>query len=441
MPHTSDISAILDIPKGVRWLYLDLNSYFASVEQQMQPHLRGRPVAVVPMAGTDSTCAIAASYEAKAYGIKTGTMIYEAKKICPSLQIVPARHDRYVDYHHRIMEEIEHHIPLDKVCSIDEVACRLTGPQCEVDVAFALARRIKKGIHDNVGKYLRSSIGIAPNRFLSKVASNLQKPDGLTILEGEDLPERLRHLKLRDLPGIGHNMERRLSAAGITDLISFWNIAPKHARSIWGGVQGERFWYALHGVEVGEPPENDRHTVGHSHVLAPEMRPPEKARIIARRLTTKAVSRMRRIEYRAEVFNLYVRYPNVRYPKNSPKRGWNQMIKIPPAQDNFSFLRALNILWDQMIRDDSPRQIKQISISLYGLTKESDIMPDMFAGLDDPVERQQQKYSRLSRAMDAVNQKWGLDTIMLGSLPAPASRFSGTKIAFTRIPEKAEFKE
>lgn len=432
----SEPSSLLDIPSGVRWLYLDLNSYFASVEQQIQPHLRGKPVAVVPMAGTDSTCAIAASYEAKAYGIKTGTMIYEARKLCPGLLVVPARHDKYVDYHHRIMEEIEHHLPLDKICSIDEVACRLTGPQCEVEVAFALARRIKKGIHDNVGKYLRSSIGIAPNRFLSKVASNLQKPDGLTILEGDDLPDRLRHLKLRDLPGIGHNMEQRLKAAGITDLISFWNIAPKHARSIWGSVQGERFWYALHGVEVGDPPESDRHTVGHSHVLAPDMRPPLKARIIARRLTIKAVSRLRRIGYRSEVFNLHVRYP-----KNSPRRGWNQMIKVPHAQDNFTFLHALNSLWDQMLREDNPRLIKQVSISLYGLVKEADIMPDMFAGLDDPVDRQQQKHSRLSRAMDTVNQKWGLDTVVLGSLPAPTSRFSGTKIAFTRIPEKEEFKE
>ena len=91
--------------KGLKWLFLDLNSYFASVEQQENPKLRGKPVAVVPM-DTDSTCAIAASYEAKAYGIKTQTRIYEAKKMCPELQCVTAKHDLYVSYHHKIIDEI-----------------------------------------------------------------------------------------------------------------------------------------------------------------------------------------------------------------------------------------------------------------------------------------------------------------------------------------------
>src|ERR1700735_3888566 len=105
---------------SLRWLYVDFNSYFASVEQQLDPELRGRPIAVVAVE-TDSTCAIAASYEAKAFGVKTGTPIYEAKKMCPGLRIVLARHDHYVDFHHRIQKEVENHIPITAVCSIDEV--------------------------------------------------------------------------------------------------------------------------------------------------------------------------------------------------------------------------------------------------------------------------------------------------------------------------------
>lgn len=115
---------MLEIPTGLRWLYIDLNSYFASVEQQLDKRLRGRPVAIVPTE-TEATCAIAASYEAKALGIKTGTMIYEARKLCPDLITVPARHNAYVHYHHKIMEEIEKHIPITRKCSVDEVACRL----------------------------------------------------------------------------------------------------------------------------------------------------------------------------------------------------------------------------------------------------------------------------------------------------------------------------
>ena len=108
----------------LRWLYIDFNSYFASVEQELNPALRGKPVAIVPVE-TDATCAIAASYEAKALGIKTGTPIWEAKKICPGIICVLVQHEKYVDYHHRILKEVETHIPVTAVCSIDEVACWL----------------------------------------------------------------------------------------------------------------------------------------------------------------------------------------------------------------------------------------------------------------------------------------------------------------------------
>src|ERR1700742_3311749 len=104
----------------LRWLYIDFNSYFASVEQELNPALRGKPVAVVPVE-TDSTCAIAASYEAKAFGVKTGTPIYEARKMCPGLICVLAGHNHYVEYHERILDEIDRHIPVTKVCSIDEM--------------------------------------------------------------------------------------------------------------------------------------------------------------------------------------------------------------------------------------------------------------------------------------------------------------------------------
>ena len=165
----------------LRWLFFDLNSFFASVEQQERPELRGRPVAVVPSA-TDRTCAIAASYEAKAHGIKTGTKIYDAKTLCPDLVCVLARHDVYVDYHARVFAEVARHIPVDKVCSIDEGACRLSPPDQNAAAATTLAHQIKAGLKACIGPFVRCSIGIAPNMFLAKVATGMEKPDGLTIL-------------------------------------------------------------------------------------------------------------------------------------------------------------------------------------------------------------------------------------------------------------------
>src|SRR5476651_220485 len=174
--------ALSPLPDTLRWLYVDFNSYFASVEQQLRPELRDKPVAIVAVE-TDATCAIAASYEAKAFGVKTGTPIWEAKKLCPGLICVLAQHERYVEYHHRILEEVDQHIPVTAVCSIDEVACRLMDNETSVERATAIALSIKRGLAANVGEYVKCSIGIAANRYLAKVATDLQKPDGLTVLQ------------------------------------------------------------------------------------------------------------------------------------------------------------------------------------------------------------------------------------------------------------------
>src|SRR5579864_8717538 len=108
----------------VNWLFLDLNSYFASVEQQDRPELRGKPVGVVPMLA-DTTCCIAASYEAKAFGVRTGTIVADAKRLCPEIILIEGLHELYVDYHHRVVEAVESCLPVTAVCSIDEMACRL----------------------------------------------------------------------------------------------------------------------------------------------------------------------------------------------------------------------------------------------------------------------------------------------------------------------------
>jgi DNA polymerase-4 len=289
----------------LRWLYVDFNSYFASVEQQLQPHLRGRPVAVVPV-DTDSTCAIAASYEAKAFGVRTGTPVYEAKKICPGIVCVLANHERYVEDHHKILAEMDNHIPVTAVCSIDEVACRLMDNETSPEAITRIAASIKRGLARHVGEYVTCSIGVAPNRYLAKVATDLQKPDGFTVIAGQDLPGKLLDLKLRDLPGIGRNMEKRLAMAGIYDMPTLWSLGPQHMRKVWGSVWGEKMWYLLRGIELPEE-ETTKSTIGHSHVMAPELRDPVKAKFVARRLTLKAASRLRRMGYYASCFALSAR--------------------------------------------------------------------------------------------------------------------------------------
>ena len=178
---------------SVNWLFVDLNSYFASVEQEVRPELRGRPVGVVPMMA-DTTCCIAASYEAKAFGVRTGTIVADAKRLCPDIVLIEARHEIYVDYHLRIVEAVESCLPVTAVLSIDEMACRLMGRERPLLAAMNLARKVKARILEQVGPMLSSSVGLATNRYLAKVASDMEKPNGLVALPVDLLPEALGQL-------------------------------------------------------------------------------------------------------------------------------------------------------------------------------------------------------------------------------------------------------
>lgn len=187
-----------DTSQLVNWLYLDMNSFYASVEQEMAPYLRGRPVAVVPLAA-DTTCCIAVSYEGKAFGVKTGTAVRDARQLCPAMKFIVGDHRDYIRYHNKIVEAVESCVPVEAVCSIDEIACRLTGSQRAPEIAGALAAGIKARIKATVGSSLRCSIGVGPNRFLAKMASDMQKPDGFTAIRPCDLPHILHKKVLMKL--------------------------------------------------------------------------------------------------------------------------------------------------------------------------------------------------------------------------------------------------
>lgn len=421
------------MPSSVpEWLFLDLNSYFASVEQQENPRLRGKPVAVVPVM-TEATCAIAASYQAKAYGVKTGTMIGDARRLCPDLLCVLASHDLYVEYHHKIVEEISRHIPVTIVESIDEVACRLEGSLHSREKAIELARRIKAGIARNIGPVITCNIGIAPNRFLAKVASDMQKPDGLVVLEAKDLPERLYELELRDLPGIGGNMERRLHGAGILTVEVLLKTSRHRLRQIWGGVEGERFYHKLRGVELAEVPPQ-RSSVGHSHVLAPELRPPQMAELVARRLTLKASSRLRRLEHQARQMELTVRIEN--------GDRVSEVMMFSPVSDSPMLLKHMGTLWERVRKQTGNQPLKKVAVTLSHLVAKVALQQlELFEPKHAPGEAPTERRQRLSKAIDDLNRRFGRDTVSLGMLPKSARGFSGTKVAFTRIPDNAEFFE
>lgn len=432
MRHTSGVSALAPSPP-LRWLFLDLNSYFASVEQQEKPYLRGKPVAVVPMV-SDATCAIAASSQAKKFGVKTGTNIGDARRMCPGLILVEASHSLYVEYHERIKTEIERHYPIEVVASIDEMGLLLDSRHQDEAVAVALAKRIKAGILKNIGEVITCSVGIAPSRFLAKLASDIQKPDGLTVLHLHDMPSKIADWKLTDICGIGRRMEPRFHAAGILTIEQLWAATSQQLHQVWGGVGGDRFWREFHGQDLGHF-ATQHSSIGHSHVLAPEFRKPPEAVIVAKRLLSKAASRLRRTDYRTRGLSLSV--------STEERTRGEAMVKLSQAvSDTFTLMQHLDRLWPEVMAQIGWARVKKISVTLHDLQSCLELeQMELFPELRPTSPADQTRRETLSKIMDKLNQHYGRDSIALGFVPNQVKTFSGTKIAFSRIPEKEEFQE
>ena len=245
---------------GRKRLYLDFDSYFAAVEEQAAPAPHGRPVAVLPYEGA-RTCVISANAAAKRHGVGTGTGVDEACRRCPGITLIGQRPDLYVRVQRRVANAVNAELPIDAVCSVDEL-CYVLGAR---DEAEDVGRRIKARLREAVGPRVTCSMGVASNRWLAKVASAMDKPDGFTVLDA--LPGRLLALDLEDLPGVGARVRARLRRAGIGTVSALWEARPKALRAVWGSVHGERLWYALHGHDVG-PLRTRRGSVGHGRVAA-----------------------------------------------------------------------------------------------------------------------------------------------------------------------------
>src|ERR1700719_2209577 len=327
---------------AVQWLFLDLNAFFASCEQQENPALRGQPVIVV-QTPTDSAVAIAASYAAKAFGIKTGTLVREARRLCPHVIPVQANHQLYTEYHERILKAVDTCMPVEKVCSIDEMACRLMGTERQVPIARELALKIKRALHDQVGECLTCSIGIAPNVFLGKVGSDLQKPDGLVVITKDDLPDILLRLELQDIYGIGERMEQRLHRAGILNVSQLWNATPFQLRRVWGGINGLLFHQMLHGVDIQPPSSRFSTSIGHQHVLEPELRTNKGAHDFAQHLLTRAAERLRRADY-------YCRRLGVHLSCVADLGGWWDETDFHATRGTGFLLARLEELWQRVPR-------------------------------------------------------------------------------------------
>lgn len=226
-----------------------MNSFFASCEQQTNYWLRGRPIAVCVYTGKYG-CVIAPSIEAKKKGIKLGMRLNDAIKICPDLVPLETNPEKYRTFHARIMSILKRYSDDVLPKSIDEAVVDLTSYKNIHPDVVQVAKEIKKNILEEVGDYLKCSIGIAPNAFLAKLASDIDKPDGLTVINPENIDEILKKLELTDFPGISKGMKNRLNKAGIYTPLELRYSTPEKLKAACKSIVGLHWYYRLHFQEV-----------------------------------------------------------------------------------------------------------------------------------------------------------------------------------------------
>ena len=400
-------------------LALDLNAYFASCEQQERPELRGKAIAVAPVAA-ETTCCIAASYSAKKMGVKTGTRIDEARRLCPGLIVVEARPPIYIGYHERIKACIDRLCPIEAATSIDEFICELPATHKTYAKAAELALAIKRAMAVEVGECLTCSIGIAPNAWLAKVASDMQKPDGLVVIEPQTLPHILYGNALRDLTGVGHNMELRLNAAGIHTVAELCAASKATLRKVWGGIEGELFYERLRGSPVPLP-TTQRSSLSHSHVISPDKRNDVDARAIIHRMLQKAATRLRKEGLVCGQLSV-----TVKFQSKDGKNYWGTEARFAHTDDSLHLTHHLDALWQQYPGSNRMRKPMLVGVVFSAL--------EAVEHQNLPLLKEDQPHSKLMQTMDKLNKHYGKNTLYLGAAHKGRDH-APMRIAFTRIPD------
>lgn len=371
-------------------LFLDMDSFFASIEQQVQPPLRNKPVGVAPYTG-ETGCIISPSKLAKEQGVKTGMLVGEAKKLCPAIKIIESRPVLYKLYHQEIVKVLYSFSPFLKILSIDEMTFPIEEGKGSKIAVQNMALKIKEAIKNRVGDFLTCSIGIGPNQFLAKIAAELEKPDGLVWITKEQLPCLYKKLDLLDLPGINEGMKRILYKADIRTPFDFYQASQEKLVRFLN--HPGRLWYLrLRGFEVDDY-KSKVSSIGHSFVLPPKYRNKKGARKVVIKLAYKIGQRLRRDRFLAGGLLLKIDFVN--------GECFKKFVNHSPFSDVYTLIKQVLYLLSQIEFKSPPLSI---SMSAYKLLKDKGqhfLFPQF------------QKRQDLFKAVDAINDKYGPETVYI----------------------------
>ncbi|MDD2823178.1 MAG: DNA polymerase IV [Candidatus Daviesbacteria bacterium] len=368
-------------------MHLDLNSCFATIEQQANPRLRGKPIAVAAY-NSPSGCILAPSVEAKKLGIKTGFKVREAKMLCPNLIVLLPDPNKYRNIHLKFRAVLEAYS--DKVTpkSIDEFILDLTTSPALKKGVKEVSLEIKQRIKEEIGEWLTISVGIAPNRFLAKTAAGLHKPDGLDVIDKSNYLEIFKSLKLVDLCGIKAKNAARLNNMGIYTVLDFFNSPIWKLKAAFKSITGYYWWCRLHGWEIDET-LSKRGSFGNSFALPKPLVTPEELAPILQKLVEKMGFRMRQAGFRARGVHLSILYRDFDY--------WHQGISSP----NFLFdsRDIYRIIFNLLLKCPNQKSVRELAVSCFNLQKDTFTQMSLFEDL--------KVKNNLVKAMDNINERWG----------------------------------
>ncbi len=377
-----------------RKMHIDINSCFATIEQQANPLLRDRPIAVAARNYSYGTI-VASSYEAKKLGIKVGTKVNEAKKLCPKIVIVEPDPAKYRDVHIKIKALLGRYT--DKVIpkSIDEFVLDFSHKSFDKLDLFEIGKQVKADIRAKVGEYISVSIGIGTNRFLAKTASNLKKPDGLEFIDHTNATSVYQKLSLIDLHGINKGFASRLAGIGIFNAYDFLLASPQALNSAFRSINSYQWYLRLRGWETDES-DYSRKSFSNSYVLPKSTKDITEISAILMKLVFNTTQRLRAHKFRAKGIHLGILFGDKSY--------WHKGTILTSDLSDTSALYKVFFRLMYACPDIHTKPVKQISEACFYLTPASTLQLELF--------QNKPKQENITKAMDSINNTWGDFTLV-----------------------------
>ncbi len=426
-------------------LHVDFNSYFATVEQQANPRLRGKPIGVTGGDRDVRTVVGAASVEAKRFGVKTGMALWEARKFCPDIILVRGDSDKYLACTKRFLNILKDYSPSLEVFSIDECFLELTAPgpvtpvshrpsspssgfrvagaalgpssvpPLALDYAMSIAEKIKERISTEVGDWVQCSIGISYNKVMAKLAGSMNKPNGLVVIADEEAAMMiLDQTPLDEICGIGGRIKRRLNNMGVFSFKALRKVPKESLVAQFGNVSGNTLYNFARGIDYSEITpfyeKEEVKSIGHRHTLSKDTSDPEELKQLLLKLTELVARRLRAKKLEGKTVSLWFRlalsYSG--YPQDSSRphfEGDSMQTTIFYTSDGLDIFNAAWRMFNSLWQKD---RIRMVGVSISNLKS---VVPENISLLEEENQK-----AVITQALDKVNDRYGEFTLQRGTL-------------------------